>query len=106
MLPEKLINRLFYRNNIGISKYGFLNQYNTALIKRYNVNVLINWHVFMTSDTYRTIIQKLNLSNYFYNSSYKSKFYNINYVIELEKKISPNFNYCLSYCLNSNKLWL
>lgn len=52
------------------------------------MNVPINWHVFMTSDTYRTIIQKLNLSNYFYNSSYKSKFYNINYVIELEKKLA------------------
>lgn len=49
----------------------------------------------MTSDIYRKSIRILNFNNYFYNSAYKSKFYNINYVIELEKKISPNFNYFL-----------
>lgn len=34
----------------------------------------------------------------------KCKFYDLNYVIELEKTINPNFNYKISYCFNSKKL--
>lgn len=105
-LAGRFTHLLFYRNQVNITNYGFLNQSQRNILSQDN---------FLVRD-YRGALSFTNMSNPGFRRTFienymgervkKCKFYDLNYVIELEKTINPNFNYKISYCFNSKKLWL